>query len=228
MQQRSEQPYIDLRGLDWEGYLAGRSSSFRKKLRQRERKLTNAHEVLDRTATEETLEADLAQFFVLHERRWEGRSALDAPGGRGFVTEFAAAAQRRGWLRLRLLEVDGTAVAAFLGWRVGDRYTFYQSGFDPDWAELSVGIVMLTRTIQSAIDEGAQEFDMLLGTEAYKRRFQNAGRDVQTIVLPRALAPARVLVSAEARARRIGRRVSERPGGVPHALRRMLPTSRGV
>lgn len=228
VQQRSEQPYIDLRGLDWESYLASRSSSFRKKLRQRERKLTSAYEVVDRTATDTTLEADLARFFDLHESRWEGGSALDAPGAIGVLRDFAVAAQRRGWLRLRLLEVDGTAVAAFLGWRLGDRYTFYQSGFEPDWGEFSVGIALLTRTIQSAIEEGATEFDMLLGTEAYKRRFQNAGRDVNTVVLPRAMAPARVLVAAEVGARRLGRRVIEHPEALPPALRRMLPTSRGV
>ena len=228
VQQRSEQPYIDLRGLDWDGYLAGRSSSFRKKLRQRERKLTEGRKVSDRSATPETLEADLEAFFALHESRWQGGSSLDAPGAKAFLGDFARAAAGRGWLRLRLLEVDGDPVAAFLGWRLGPTYTFYQSGYDPKWHELSVGMALLIRTIQSAIEEGATEFDMLLGTEDYKRRFQNAGRDVQTVVLPRAASPARVLVAAEARARGLGRRVAERPGGAAttRTLRRLLPTSR--
>jgi CelD/BcsL family acetyltransferase involved in cellulose biosynthesis len=228
VQQRSEQPYIQLDGLDWEGYLASRSSSFRKKIRQRERKLQHQHQVEVRSATPESLQTDLSHFFTLHDRRWQGQSSLDAPGAKQFLNAFAAAAARRGWLRLRLLEVDGTPVAAFLGWRIGDRYAFYQSGFDPSWSEMSVGMVLLTRTIESALEEGASEFDMLLGTEAYKRRFQNASRDVFTVVLTKAMAPARLLIAAEAGARRWGRRLAERPGlnGTAHTLRRLLPTSR--
>jgi CelD/BcsL family acetyltransferase involved in cellulose biosynthesis len=227
-QQRAEQPYIDLTGLDWEGYLASRSSSFRKKLRQRDRKLFEAHDARVRTATDATLEADLDHFFSLHESRWQGGSALDSPGAKEFLREFATAAQRRGWLRLRLLEVDSVPVATFLGWRLGPTYTFYQSGFDPSWSELSVGIVLLTRTIEAAIDEGASEFDMLLGTEDYKRRFQNSSREVQTVVLPRVVAPARLVVAAEATARGIGRRVARNRGGeaATRTLKRLLPTSR--
>ncbi|MEK6251714.1 MAG: GNAT family N-acetyltransferase [Actinomycetota bacterium] len=56
-------------------------------------------------------------------------------------------AQQRGWLRLRLLEVDGVAVAGFLGWRLGDSYAFYQSGFDPSWPDKSVGVVMMATTV---------------------------------------------------------------------------------
>jgi len=225
LQPRAEQPYIDLEGLDWDGYLATRSSSFRKKVRQRERKLEKGRDVAVRSATAETLTADLAIYFDLHERRWQERSSILSPAARSFLTSFATLAEQRKWLRLRLLEVDGEPVAAFLGWRVGNRFAFYNSGFDPEWAELSVGTVMLTRTVQRAIEEGATEFDMLLGDESYKRRFQNATRHVQTVVLPKAIAPARILVSAEAGARHLGRRFGSRPGG--RTLRRLLTTSRG-
>ncbi len=69
---------------------------------------------------------------------------------------------------------------------------------------------------------------MLLGTEDYKRRFQNASRDVLTLVLPRTMAPARLLILAEAGARRWGRRISSLPAGAAttQALRRLLPTAR--
>lgn len=128
VQQRAEQPYIRLEGLDWEGYLASRSSNFRQQIRRRARKLRREHEVVARTATAETLERDLSSFFTLHGLRWAGSSSLERPGARPFLSTFAAAAQRRGWLRLRLLEVDGEAVAAFFGWRLGDTYAYYNSG----------------------------------------------------------------------------------------------------
>lgn len=224
LQQRSEQPYIDLEGLDWDSYLGTRSRKFRQGIRQSERRLEAGYDVDVRTATEKSLAADLEHYFDLHERRWEERSSILSPAARAFLTSFAELAQGRGWLRLRILEIDGEPAAAFLGWRVGDRFTYYNGGFDPAWAELSVGRVLLARTVRRAIEEGATEFDMLLGDEAYKKRFCNNSRAVQTVVLPRALAPTRLLISAEAGARNIGRRFGHRPG--PKALRRLLPTSR--
>ena len=225
LQQRGEQPYIDLAGLDdWDSYLASRSRKFRGNLRQGDRKLEDGRDVDVRTADEESLQADLNLYFDLHERRWEERSAILSPIARAFLTSFAELAQRQGWLRLRVLELDGEPAAAFFGWRIGDRFAYYNGGFDPAMADLGVGTVLLARTVRRAIEEGATEFDMLLGGEAYKKRFCNASRDVQTVVLPKALAPARLLISAEAGARTIGRRFGHRRGG--RALRRLLPTTR--
>lgn len=228
IQQRAELPGISLDGLDWQGYLQTRSSSFRKKLRQRDRKLERRGAVEIRDTTNDSLASDLAHFFALHERRWGSGSSLDAGDAKQALSRFAEAAQRRGWLRLRLLEVDGAPVAAFLGWRVGDTFTFYQGGFDPEWSELSVGMVLLTRTIASAIEEGASEFDMLLGDEAYKKRFQNQSRQVHTVVLTKAIAPARLLVAIESRARRGSTRLARHRSmsTTGKKLRRLFPTSR--
>jgi CelD/BcsL family acetyltransferase involved in cellulose biosynthesis len=229
-QQQFDVAYIQLEGLDWEGYLASRSRNFRSQIRRRERALERDHQVEVRVATEQTLEADLARLFELHAMRWQGRgrSSLEADGAKESLGNFAGAALRRGWLRLRLLEVDGVAVAAFLGWRLGDCYAFYQSGFDPSWSDKSVGVVMMATTVRSAIEEGAIEFDMLLGDEPYKQRFTNASRPVQTVILTRSMSPTRLLVAGEARARRYGRRLRDLTvlGAVARSLRRLLPTSR--
>lgn len=229
-QQQWDVAYIDLEGLDWEGYMASRSRNFRSQIRRRDRALQKAHEVKVRSATEATLQQDLAKLFELHDRRWQehGESSLQIGGAKEAIGRFAEQAQRLGWLRLRLLEADGLAVAGFLGWRLGETYSFYQSGFDPEWADRSVGIVMMARTIESAIEEGASEFDMLLGDESYKQRFTNASRAVHTVILPRSMSATRVLVAGEARARRVGRRMAGNPvlGRVARSLYRLLPTAR--
>lgn len=230
-QQPSELPFVHLEGLDWDGYLAKRSSNFRQQVRRRERALHRDHRVEVRTATESSLEADLDRLFELHEARWDSRdgsSSLQAPAARRFLKDFAGAAFGRGWLRLRLLEVDGTAVAGFFGWRLGPSFAFYQSGFDPAWADKSVGVVLMAATIRSAIEEGASEFDMLLGTEAYKRRFTDDSRPVQTVILVGAKRPLRLVLATEARARRLGKGLASRPamGKIARGLARLLPTSR--
>jgi CelD/BcsL family acetyltransferase involved in cellulose biosynthesis len=83
-------------------------------------------------------------------------------------------------------------------------------------------------TVRSAIEEGAAEFDMLLGTEAYKRRFTDANRPAVTVALTPAMRPVRLLVAGEATARRLGRGLAQRRGSGPVArrLRSLLPTRR--
>ena len=224
---RSALPYIPIAGLTWEGYLERRSASFRKRLRQIERGLDRVARVrLRRTSDTSELERDLETFFALHYGRWEGRggSALASPRARAFHEDFAAAALERGWLRLWFLEADGEPIAAWYGWRLGGRYAFYQGGFDPDWARHSVGFYIVARVIERAIDEGAAEFNMLLGTESYKARFAEASRPVRTVVMTRALHPATALVGAEIGARRLARRIA---GGSDSRLRRRLVSLAG-
>jgi len=211
-QSESELPYVTLPN-SWDDYLAERSSNARQQIRRRERNLAKLGELVLRRASSDTLSADLETLFDLHRRRWEshGNSSMEDPGARAYISRFATAALERGWLRMNVLEVDGSPVAAFLGWRLGARFAFYQSGFDPEWAEHSVGSVLLGMTIRSAIEEGAHEFDMLLGTEPYKRRFADRSRPVETVVVTTAGTPRSLLLTGEAFARRHGRELARHP-----------------
>ncbi len=226
--QREPVHFIDLRGLDWEGYLSQRRGKFRSELRRRERVLRRDHEVTMRLATAETLEDDLGELFRLHELRWNGRSSLSGQAARETLGEFAVLAQQRGWLRLGVLEVDGKAVAASLGWRVGDGFAGYQGGFDPKWRNRSVGIVLVAFMIRSAIEEGVAEFDFLLGGENYKRGFTSSERASTTLALTPSMGLVRAVVACDVRARRIGRRLrdSRRVGKIVEPLGTLLPTRR--
>jgi CelD/BcsL family acetyltransferase involved in cellulose biosynthesis len=231
-QQANQLTYISLTavGRDWEHYLASRSKNFRRSVRRREKALRRDHELNLRMATPASLEADLERFFELHSLRWRqrGRSSLQAKGAKEVLTSFAHEAQRHGWLRLTMLEVDGASVAGFIGWRFGRAYAFYQQGFDPAWSDHSPGFVLATLMIREAMAEGADEFDFLLGAEDYKRAFSETTRPVETVVLPKATSLTRVLVAAEARGRRVGRRIADSPalGGAARSVAGLLPTSR--
>lgn len=201
-------PFIALDGGTWEEYLASRSRHFRRRVRYLERALRRGRQVrFRRTRSEAELAEDLETFFNLHERRWRSRggsSAID-DRSREFHRTFAASALLRGWLRLWLLELDGEPVAAWYGWRLGDVYSHYQAGFEPSRADLSVGFVLLAHTIRSAIEEGAAEYDFLLGGEPYKRRFATNERSVQTVLATRARHPLSIVADGEAALWRAGR-----------------------
>lgn len=209
-QRESSELYIDLNGLDWAGYLATRSKSFRKRIAYIERALGRDHRVAFReTDSADSLSRDLNLFFELHDRRWQerGGSSLVSEHKRAFLRSLAARLLEKGQLRLRFLEVDGKAVAALFAWRFGDRYCYYQGGFDPAWAKQSVGMLIVADTVRSAIAEGASEFDFLLGEESYKHRFATDSRTVTTAVLVGSQRPARLLAMVEAwlRRRLVGR-----------------------
>lgn len=223
-------PYVRLHGLDWDGYLAKRSRNFRSQIRRRERALRNKHGMISRLATEDTLEADLDELFRLHALRWGDReySPLLEPDAQAMLRSFCAAALGHGWLRLHVGEIEGRTIGALLAWQIGSTYAYYNSGFDPAYSKQSVGRVLVALALQEAIKEGADEFDMLLGREDYKRSFTDDARIGGTVVLSRPQHPVSLLIAAEAKARGLRRRLPRVPGlgAATDRLRDAIPITR--
>lgn len=232
-QRRANLPYAELPGT-WEEFLSGRSAKFPKRLRRVERTLERDVDA-EVTVREITDPGELDQgfdcFMDLHSRRWaeRGGSSLSSPAAQSMHRSFARAALGRGWLRLRFLEVAGTPVAALYGWRLGNRYSYYQAGFAPEWGKYRVGLLLFAWTIRDAIGEGAEVFDMLLGEEGYKARFSTGVREVRTVAIVGSRRPLRVALAAEARMRRMGGGVASGSGPMARAARAVaarMPTGR--
>jgi CelD/BcsL family acetyltransferase involved in cellulose biosynthesis len=194
-------PYVALEGVDWEGYLATRSGQFRSQVKRKMRSLERDHDVrLRRSQTAAEVSSDLDTLFELHDARWEDRRGASSMAGstvRDLHRGFAAAAHERGWLRLYLLEVDGVAAAAWYGWHVGDRFSYYQAGFEPAWSRYSVGFLLLAETVREAIAEGAAEYDLLVGDEAFKARFATGVRLGSSVLLAPTISRTRLTASAK-------------------------------
>jgi CelD/BcsL family acetyltransferase involved in cellulose biosynthesis len=221
-------PAIDLAGTEWDAYLASRGRNFRDQARRYPRRLERRHRVAyRRTAEASELDRDMATFFRLHDARWNprGGSSVASRRSRAFHLDFAHAALRRGWLRLWLLELDGVAVAAWYGWRLGERYAYYQAGFDPAWSHLGVGFVLMVHTVRNAMEEGAAYYDMLLGDEPYKGRFATSSGQVQTVTLSRTRS-THLATAAEACMWKSSRRLPPGLRSLPPAISGLLPTAR--
>jgi CelD/BcsL family acetyltransferase involved in cellulose biosynthesis len=208
-------PFVELAGITWDEYLAGRSRQLRSQLGRKLRSLRKEHDVrFRRTQQLEEVPADLLTLFRLHDARWAQRpesSALAEPEIRTFHLEFATAAFERGWLRLYVMEVDEVPVAALYGWLIGGRWSYYQAGFDPAWSRHSPGFLLLAETIRAAIEDGATEYDMLMGDEAFKRRFATSSRTVRTILLAPRGHQVHINAAAVVRLRRVWRTLPSRP-----------------
>jgi CelD/BcsL family acetyltransferase involved in cellulose biosynthesis len=199
---------IPLRHQTWDEYLAGRSRNLRSQLGRKRRALERLGTVRFRRGGD-NLENAMNTLFDLHAKRWAGKGStiFSSERAREFHLEFARAAQEHDWLRLWFLEVDERPIAAWYGWSIGGRYLYYQAGFDPEWSHVSPGLLLLAHTIEAAFDEGASEYDMLLGNEPFKERLATAARERRTLVLVRPAHPARALVLADVALRRIGHRL---------------------
>jgi len=192
-------PHINLAGQSWDEFLQTRSRQFRSEVGRKMRSLQRDHRVeLRRSATVEDAHSDIETLFRLHEARWstqEGRSALADPAVREFHRDFAIAAQRQGWLRLYLLEVDGAPVAAWYGWRIGDHFAYYQAGFDPQWSSHSVGFLLMAETVREATSEGVADFELLRGQEPFKARIATGEWHACSVLILPSLSGARVAAS---------------------------------
>jgi CelD/BcsL family acetyltransferase involved in cellulose biosynthesis len=180
-------PWIDLRGKDWDGYLATLGSEHRYNVRRRIRNLEKKATVSFETATTDAdRRTALDALIRLHNRRWEtrgGSTAFHSESLRAFHHDVTARFLERGWLRLHVLRVNDDIAAVLYGFLYKNRFYFYQAGFDERLSSQSVGLVMMARAIARAIEEGAEQYDMLHGDEPYKFLWAHETRPLMSVEL---------------------------------------------
>ena len=115
------------------------------------------------------------------------------------------------------------AAAAWYGWYVGDRFSYYQAGFEPAWSRYSVGFLLLAETVREAIAEGAAEYDLLVGDEAFKARFATGERLGTSVLLAPPISRSRLAATAKRVARSgvraLPQSARERIRGLRHRVR---------
>jgi len=178
-------PYIPLAGHTWDSYLATLGSSHRANVRRRMRALEQKFDVRFERVTDDTQRRDaLAKIVEYHDRRFDERGTAFATDDlKAFHDELTRRALDRGWLRMFVLRLDGAIAAVMYGFLYDGTFSFYQHGFDEQFQQHSIGLVLMALSIRAAIDEGAGEFDMLWGVEPYKFLWARQARELRTVLL---------------------------------------------
>ena len=162
---------------DWETYLQSLESKERRELKRKIRRLYREHpDAVFRTATTETLDADLKTFVDMHRGAEGHKGHFMKPEIATFFERVARSFMEAGWLRLDLLEIGGRAVASTFSFAAAGRFYLYNSAYEPDAARLSPGLVLVAHLVESSIEEGLAFFDFLRGPERYK--YQLGGQAV--------------------------------------------------
>ena len=145
----------------------------------------DAHSFL---ADKETLEAGMTALFELHQKRWNARwlpGVLGSNRVQTFHREIATRFLEKGWLRLHLIEIEGTIRSVLYCFATGGRTFYYLGGFAPELSKYSLGTLLTAHAIQKAIAEGHTEFDFLRGSEPYKYKWMPEERINQRFLLLR-------------------------------------------
>jgi hypothetical protein len=140
-------PFISLDGHTWESYLATLGSEHRYSFKRKWKRLQQDFAVrLEEVTTEEQCLDAVNLVIKLHNLRWQDREHSDAFCSEAltkFHREWAELARTRGWLRLFVLRLNEKPVACIYGFCYRRVFYFYQSGFDPAFANYSVGLVTM-------------------------------------------------------------------------------------
>ncbi len=164
-------PVIDLPG-SYDEYLDGLDKKQRHELRRKRRRAEAAGVRWYVVGPEHDLDAEVDAFLELMAMSSPEKAGfLEAPGQRAFFHEIGRVFFEQDLLELIFLTVDGQRAAAMWQFAYRQRMLLYNSGLDPSsFAALSPGIVLLTYSIEDAIERGMATYDFLRGDEAYKYR----------------------------------------------------------
>jgi len=114
------------------------------------------------------LEPALDAFFGLVRASGAHKVEFLNPKVEEFIRAACARFEERGWLRLQFIQASGRLIAATCGFTVDGTWNLYNSGYDPEQAALSPGLICVAEGIRVAIEDGCQVADFLRGSEAYK------------------------------------------------------------
>lgn len=168
---------------DWEGYLGLLSKKDRHELRRKLRRLEQSGQV--RFYASDDLDQDLEGFFQLHRASRDEKAAFMTDEMAAFFRSAVADLAKEDIPRLFFLEVEGVRAAAALCFDYHNQRLLYNSGYDHNYASLSVGLLLKAHILKDALEGGMRKFNFLRGNEPYKYDLGGVDYPIYTCVMRR-------------------------------------------
>ncbi|MBI1737357.1 MAG: GNAT family N-acetyltransferase [Candidatus Rokubacteria bacterium] len=174
----------------WDAYLAGLTTKHRHEMQRKVRRLwREAPEArVSCAARPDEIERRFGEFLALHRRSRTGKARFMDERMEDFFRRAVGALAAGDGARVWFLDTATGPIASFVTLEWDGTVGLYNSGFDPDQAALSPGLVLLARLVEDAIDRGKRRFDFLRGEERYKYDFGPVPEDVYAVRI--GVAPA--------------------------------------
>ena len=153
----------------WDDYLLGLGKKDRHELRRKLRRLEKADNASQYVCDDaEALSGSMQDFFRLLRASSDDKLAFLTPEREKFFIDVAMELAPKDQFKLYFLEVGGVRVASCICFDYAGSYLLYNSGYDPSYSALSVGLLNKALCIKEAIEEGRDTFNFLSGSERYK------------------------------------------------------------
>ncbi len=172
----------------WDEYLAGVGKKQRHEIRRKLRKAETAADtrwyVIDNPTalTDEAIDT----FIDLHRKSATEKDQFWNEARLNFFRVVIKQFAQRGWLKLYFVEINGQPASALLCFDYHNEILVYNSGFNlEDFGTFSPGNIIISYSIQHAIELGRARYDFLRGDEAYKFRFGAVAEDVTGVKITR-------------------------------------------
>ena len=161
----------------WEEYLGLLTAKQRREVGRKLRRLQEAGEVQysiieDKDTVRETMDVFLK---LLRASRKDKSDFMTAPM-ESFFRSIADTMATAGLLRMGVLKIRTIPVACVMCFDYNDTIYLYNSGYDPMYSYLSVGLLSKVLSIKDSIERGKTIYDFLKGAEEYKYRL--GGREI--------------------------------------------------
>lgn len=176
--------YVPIDG-NWELYWRGRSRKLRKNVGWALNKSARLGISL-RETTETSGNSLLATFLELHRERWQGRggSKYQEFGQQRYLADLTSALEASGMLYVAYLTKNDEAIAVAICARVGRKIHYLYPTFDPEYANISPGRLLLYHILNYAFSSEIDEVDLGPMVQ-YKREWTDASRSLVRAMLHR-------------------------------------------
>jgi hypothetical protein len=170
----------------WDEYLSGLNKKDRHELRRKLRRLESADSARQYVCDDvDVLPQCMEDFFRLLRASSDDKLTFLTAEREKFFIDVALELAPKSQFKLYFLEVGGIRVASCICFDYGGSYLLYNSGYDPDYAALSVGLLNKALCIKDAIEEGRDTFNFLKGSERYKYNLGAKNTAVHSLVVHR-------------------------------------------
>jgi CelD/BcsL family acetyltransferase involved in cellulose biosynthesis len=171
----------------YEAYLESLDKKQRHELRRKRRRAEEYGVEFYTIGANHNLDEEIDAFFALMAMSTPDKAAfLQEEGHMAFFHEMGHAMLDAGYLHLIFLMIEGQRAAAMWQFKYHDRMMLYNSGLNPGaYSALSSGIVLLTFSVQDAIERGCKVYDFLQGDEEYKYRMGAVTTTVHNLTMQR-------------------------------------------
>jgi len=174
---------VDLPGT-WDEYLGLLNKKDRHELRRKLRRMDSQTDWKWYSVSEPAqVEERLGEFISLMRLSRTDKDEFMTPERERFFHNITQRMSELGQMKLYFLDMDGSTVATSLCFGYGGSRLLYNSGYDPEYAYYSVGLLLNAMCLRGAIYQGLTYFDFLRGPEPYKAHLGGQQRSLYQMVV---------------------------------------------